>query len=118
MPEPTTTTAAAAWIAAASSVSMALFGVDLHAMVYGLVGSLVALSQAETMPRARAMTFVAGSTIAGAAIGTFSAQYLGLTGKYGIFVGCIAGGYGAPALLRGVLQVVSDKLAKFSGVAK
>ena len=68
MAEPTTSTAAGL-AAAFSGVSLALFGVDYYALLWGFFGSLLALSRAETMTKPRAVFFVTLSTFVGAAIG-------------------------------------------------
>lgn len=81
MPEPTT--AAAASLAATLSAStLALLGVDYHALIWGLAGSLFALSQIDQpsgKPRTRtgAVALVVVSTLAGAALGGALASLIG-----------------------------------------
>ncbi len=74
MPEPTSTTASA-FVAAASAFTLTLLGVEYHALVWALAGSLAALAmapaqqqQATPRTRLRAVAFVVFSTLAGAAI--------------------------------------------------
>ena len=69
MPEPTTT-AAASVAAAASGLTLALLGVDYHSLLYGLIGALIAVGQAQHTSRWRAVLSVVLSTVTGAVLGT------------------------------------------------
>lgn len=99
-----------AWAASATSMSMALLGVEPHALLYGLVGALLAQFAAERMPAWRARFYVVLSTIAGAAIGTAAVNFSGMQGRGALIVGCMVGGFGAPRLLAALLGRLATRL--------
>ena len=112
MIEPTSQ-AAAAIAASISGITLALLGVDHYALVYGLVGSLFALFQAERMGRGKAVLFVLLSTLAGAAMGSSVPLVAGLlTSKplpapalhVLLLVSCIVCGFGVQAILDRLLR--------------
>jgi len=128
MMEPTTTTAAA-WAAALSSVTLAAFGMDYYSLLYGLVGAMMAMHSAEAMPRLRAVLFVVLCTLVGAALGNaaialggmvFGVQALqpGATRAL-LILGCVVGGYGAQAILARLLGRALERVdALANGTAK
>lgn len=110
MAEPATTAASVA--AAASGITMALLGVDYHSLLYGLIGALIAVSQAKHTSRWRAVASVVLSTVAGAVLGTATAEGLGLAGKSALLLGCLVGGAGAQALVLGLVRAAEARVAR------
>lgn len=104
MPEPTATIAGAL-AAGASTVTMALLGVDHYSLVWGLVGALVALYQADTMGRVKSVVFVALSTLIGAAAGTGVQAWFETTSRPLLIVASMTGGFGAQAIITTVLRI-------------
>lgn len=98
------TSQAAAFAASLSAITMALLGVDHLSIIYGLVGALFALYEAERMERRRALVFVVLSTLAGAAMGNGALTVLGTASKGVLLVSCIVCGYGTQALLARLLR--------------
>lgn len=89
--------------ASVSAVTMALLGVDHLSIIYGLVGALFAMFEAERMGRWRAIFYVVLSTVAGAAMGNSLAGLV--TGdRFVLFVGCIVCGFGTHAILSRLLR--------------
>lgn len=111
MPEPTTT-AAASLAAAVGGVTMALLGVDYHSLLYGLIGALIAVSQAQHTSRMRAVASVVLSTFTGAVLGTVVVESLDLAGKASLLLGCIVGGAGAQALVLGLVRVAGSRIER------
>lgn len=99
-----------AWVAALSGITLALFGVDYYSLLYGMVGSMFAVYQAESMPRLRAMVFVVLCTIIGAALGNGALAFFGTSNKPLLLVVCIVGGYGAQALLGRLLKTALGRM--------
>ncbi len=102
--------------ASLSGITLALLGVDHLSIIYGLVGALFALYEAERMERGRALVFVVLSTLAGAAMGNGALSLLGTASKGVLLVSCIVCGYGTQALLarllrRGLNQIDSKPAA-------
>jgi uncharacterized membrane protein len=118
VPEPTALTLSAV-AAALSGAAMALFGVDYYALLYGLVGALLALPHAEAMGRARAVLFVVLSTLAGAAIGTAAALWMQSASKGLLFVCCLGGGIvsqaAASLLLKNLQRLVDAAVKRIGG---
>jgi len=113
MTEPATTAASVA--AAASGITMALLGVDYHSLLYGLIGALIAVSQAQHTSRWRAVASVVLSTVTGAVLGTAAAEVLGLTGKAALLLGCIVGGAGAQALVLALVRAAESRVSRMGG---
>ena len=114
MPEPTTT-AAASVAAAASGLTLALLGVDYHSLLYGLIGALIAVGQAQHTSRWRAVLSVVLSTVTGAVLGTVVVESLGVAGKASLLLGCIVGGAGAQALVLGLVRVAGARIDRMGG---
>ncbi|MFN7725195.1 MAG: hypothetical protein ACK5QH_09010 [Rubrivivax sp.] len=104
------TSQAAAFAASLSAITLALIGVDHLSIIWGLVGALFALYEAERMERRRALLFVVLSTLAGAALGTGALALAGTTSKGLLLVACIVCGYGTQALLARLLQRVQRQI--------
>jgi urea transporter len=111
MAEPATTTAASV-AAAVSGITMALLGVDYHAVLYGFVGALIAVSQSQHTSRWRAVVSVVLSTVTGAVLGTAVVQALGLEGRASLLLGCIVGGAGAQALVLGLVRAAGSRIER------
>lgn len=94
MAEPTSTTAAG-YAAVASGVTLALLGVDYHSMLYGFVGALLAISNSERMPKARAVVYAILSTLTGAVIGNAAVAFFDTTNRSMLIFCCLIGGAGA-----------------------
>ena len=103
MAEPTST-AAASFAAVLGGISLDLLGVPYHAIVWGFVGALVTMSQMATMPRGKAFVFGLLSTLTGAALGSFGADFFGLQSKAALIVGSLVGGAGAFALIGALVN--------------
>lgn len=109
MPEPTTSTAAAL-AAALSTTSLALFGVDYYSLLYGCVGAMMAMTQAEAMTRTRAVIFMALSTLVGAALGNGALALLGSTNRALLIVGCIVCGASAQLIVSRLIQAALSRI--------
>lgn len=114
MAEPTT---AASVAAAASGVTMALLGVDYYSVLYGLIGALIAVGQAQHTSRWRAVASVVLSTITGAVLGTVVVEALSLTGRASLLLGCIVGGAGAQALVLALVKAAGERINRIGGRA-
>lgn len=101
--EPTTVTAGAL-AAAASAVTLALFGVDYYSLLYGFVGAALALSQAEAMGRSRAILYVSLSTLVGAVIGNVFVDWIDHKSRFYLIGSCLVGGIVAQALVAVLIK--------------
>lgn len=90
--------------ASLSAVTLALLGVDYYSVLYGLVGALFALYEAERMTRGRAVFFVVLSTLGGAMLGNGLLAAVGASNKFVLLTGCIVCGFGALAILARLLN--------------
>lgn len=120
MTEPTSTSLSV-FVAAASAATLTLLGVEYHALVWALAGSLAALAMAPAQQQAatprtrlRAVAFVVFSTLAGAAISGGLVVLLG-GGKPVQILLAMATGYGAQAVLEAALRAVLARLEKLGG---
>lgn len=124
-PDPTSASAAA-FSAAASAISMALFGVDYYSLVWGFLGALLALTQAARMERMQAMVYVTLSTFVGAMCGSFVTDYYSLKSRLWLLALCLFFGLvaqaivaavfkAAPGLAAGLIGGVGTKLSKVFG---
>lgn len=111
MLEPTTP-ALTALAASLSGVTLALLGVDYYSLLYGMVGALMALHQAEAMARTKAIIFVVLCTLVGAALGNAALALFGTTSRALLLVGCILGGFGAQAILARLLKSTLGRIDK------
>ncbi|WP_295378345.1 putative holin [uncultured Pseudacidovorax sp.] len=113
MPEPTTTTAASL-AAGASTLAMALLGVEYYALVWGLIGALCAAYHAERMPWPRALIFVGLSTLVGAACGAWANESLGKSTTQ-LAVLSLVCGFGAQAILIQLLRIMLERIERLLG---
>ncbi len=106
MIEPATPITLGAIAAAASAVTLALFGVDYYSLLYGFLGAVTALFHLkEEMGRVRAMVYVSISTLLGAAIGNAAVSYWHTDSRAWLIIGCIGGGLLAQTLAATVLKI-------------
>ncbi len=113
MTEPTTVAAGA--IATASTVTLAILGVDYYSLIWAMVGTLLALYQAERMGRVRSVIYVTLSTLVGAAVGTgtmsfFTSESRGML----IVVSCVSG-FGAQVIVTALLKAGVHRIKKLGG---
>ncbi len=114
MTEPTTSAAALA--AAASGVSLALLGVDVHSLLYAFIGALVAIGQQPSAgSKWRAVASVLLSMLVGAVLGNAAASVSGATGKASILTGCVVGGAGAQVLIVAMVRAAQARIESFGG---
>ncbi|WP_017756862.1 putative holin [Pseudacidovorax intermedius] len=109
-PEPTSNVVACI-AASASTLAMAMPGVDYYALIWGLIGALLALYQAERMGRIRSLVFVALSTLVGAACGTAATEFIGSSRPVLIVLSLIAG-FGAQVLVTTLLRALLSHVGK------
>jgi hypothetical protein len=105
----------AALIAGLSSVLLTLFGVDYYALMWGLVGACLALTQLESMSTRRALIYVALSTLIGAALGTTAVEFFRTTHRAFLITGSLVGGAGAQVLVGALLQLALTRIKKMGG---
>lgn len=94
----------AVFVAAASQVLLALFGVDYYAMLWAFVGSLLALSQVKKMTRSRAIVYVLLSTLVGAALGTGCVVFFEVKARAALLVTSLVGGAGSQLFVTALIQ--------------
>jgi hypothetical protein len=121
MVEPTTTSGIAIWAASLSAASLALFGVDSYALMWGLIGAICARGRAESLSWLRAVFYVALSMLLGAALGTgFQAVVQVVAGSMPsralqamLVAGSCVGGYGSQRLLDALVSGAVKRIHKF-----
>jgi hypothetical protein len=111
----------AAFVAAVSGVTLALLGVDYYALLWALVGAMLALGQASAMPRNRAILYVLLSTLLGAALGQGAVAFAGYDQRALLILASLLGGAGAQllvaALLKAALRLIDAYRANAGGAA-
>lgn len=118
MAEPTTPATVAVFAAGASSVTIALIGVDTISLVWGMVGSLFALLYAEQMTRGRAIVYVILSTLIGAALGTLAQSFAGDTNRPLLIVGSLVGGSASQRLLNALVALIERRISAAGSAGK
>lgn len=115
MPEPTSAVLAA--IAGLSAITLALFGVDYHSLVYALCGAMFSLFLSGQMTWGRAVVYVLLSTIVGAVLGNLAAAYItGKPPKIVLIALCLLCGFMAQAIAQAMQRtapVLADILVKW-----
>jgi len=114
LPEPTTTIAGAI-AAGASTITMALLGVDYYSLIWGMVGALLALYQAEKMGRIRSVIFISLSTLVGAACGTGALSTLQSESRPLLIVFSLVAGFGAQVVVTALLRAGINRIDKLGG---
>ena len=122
MSEPTTF--AAGVIATASTVTLAILGVDYYSLIWAMVGALLALYQAEKMGRIRSVLFVVLSTLIGAALGTVSAVGLQRMAptlftelRPLLIAASLIAGFGAQLIVTALLRASLSRIGRLGGDA-
>jgi hypothetical protein len=105
----------AAIIAGLSSIIMTLFGVEYYALVWGLVGALLALTQIESMPIRQAVLHVTLSTLIGAALGSAGVEFFSATHRVFLIIGSLVGGAGAQILVGEIIKSLLARIKKLGG---
>lgn len=103
----------AAFAAAASGITLAVFGVDYYSLLYGMVGAFIALGQAGQMGRSRAVVYVVLATLVGSAIGNAAVAFFGVSNRAFLILGCVVGGAGSQLLLSALVRAA---LARIDGI--
>jgi hypothetical protein len=114
MPAPTITTADAI-AAGASTITLALLGVDYYSLIWGMVGALLALYQAEKMGRVRSVIFISLSTLVGAACGTGALHTLESTSRPLLIVLSMVAGFGAQVIVTALLRAGLNRIDRLGG---
>lgn len=109
MGEPTTATAAT-FTAAASTVTLAVLGVDYYSLTYGLIGALFAVSHLARMHWARVVGFVMLSTVLGAMLGSAAIEFTGTTSRTMLILACAIGGAGSHGFMAALIKLVQTKI--------
>ncbi|MEI6317406.1 MAG: hypothetical protein WCS09_02750 [Pseudomonadota bacterium] len=99
----------AAWL---SSVSLALFGVDYYAIVWGMGGALVMLAWSEPMGRWRAILTVWASTLTAAALAHTLADMAGGDRKFLIGAAFLLG-LGAQPITQAAVEALAARLRRW-----
>lgn len=104
------------WSAGASAVTMALFGVDHYAMLYGFVGAIMALPVSDQrLGVRRAVLSVVLSTLAGAAIGVAATELFESASRGALFVSAAVGGAGAQSIIAALLRAAIARIERIGG---
>ena len=109
------TTAAGTLASAASTVTLALLGVDYYSLIWGMVGALWALYQAEKMGRVRSVTFITLSTLVGAAIGNVALWAMASTSRPLLIVCSLVAGFGAQVIVQALLRAGLRRIESLGG---
>lgn len=94
----------ATFVAAVSGVTLALLGVDYYALLWALVGAMLALGQAAAMPRGRAIVYVLMSTLIGAALGQGAVAWIGSEQRALLIIASLIGGAGAQLMVGAAIR--------------
>jgi uncharacterized membrane protein YfcA len=94
---------------------MAVFGLDYYSLVYALVGTILLLSSRQKTTRLRALIYVALSTIAGAALGTYLVGHFDAESKPALFVVCMVCGGGAQLVFTTMVDVLNTQIKRMGG---
>ena len=112
--EPTTTTVSVL-AATASTISLALLGVDYYSLVWAMFGAMLAVYQSEKLGRVRAVAFVFLSTLIGAACGTAVLEWAASTSRPLLILASLVAGSGAQLLVKALLQASLRQIGKLGG---
>lgn len=116
MPEPTTTTTVIGALAGGvSTVTLALLGVDYYSLIWSMVGTLLALYQAEKMGRIRSVIFVVLSTLIGAALGSGLMDFSGSTSRRVLIAVSLVSGFGAHLIVTALLRAGINRIERLGG---
>lgn len=118
MTDPTTSAAAAGIAASISGVTLALIGVEWYALLWSFVGALLAMGEAASMGRLRAIVYVALTTLVGAALGHGLVAVLDLHSRAILILFSLAGGAGAQRIVSAAIKAVETRLGKLGEGSK
>ncbi len=116
MNEPTNFAAVLA--ATLSSFSLALFGVDWYALLWGFVGAMYALFNGPDLARLPAIAFVAMSTFAGASIGSMVVLAMAVEHRVVLIFISLVGGVCSQMIINEAAKSVSALIGRFLGSQK
>lgn len=91
-------------------ITLELFGLPYHAVVWGFFGALVSMSQlntVKTMSNGGAFLFCVLSTLVGGALGNFAVEFLALPSRAALILGSLIGGAGAFGFVNLLLSLVT-----------
>ncbi len=115
LPEPTTTGVHAIALGL-SALSMALLGVDYYALIWGMIGALVALFHTDQgMGRVRSVIYVALSTLCGAALGTGLLSSISSESRALLNVASLVAGFGAQKIVTALLKAGLKRIDRIGG---
>jgi hypothetical protein len=106
---------AGALAAAASTITLALLGVDYYSLIWGMVGALLALYQAERMGRVRSVIYITLSTLVGAACGTGAMAAISSGSRPLLIVFSLVAGFGAQVIVTSLLRAGLRRIDKLGG---
>lgn len=115
MPEPTTSTVLAAVAGGISTITLALLGVDYYSLIWSMVGTLLALYQAERMGRLRSVIFVVLSTLIGAALGSGLMDFWGSSSRPVLIAVSLVSGFGAQLIVTALLRAGINRIERLGG---
>lgn len=106
----------ATFVAGVSQTLLTLLGVDYYALMWAFIGSLGALTQAQTMTRSRAIAYVLLSTLVGAAFGSAAFAWLDAKPKILLLLCSTVGGFGWQLIMAALVQAVISRINTVGGV--
>ena len=115
MTEPTTSAAAAGIAASISGVTLALIGVDLHALLWSLVGALFVMGEAPSMGRVRAVFYIVLTMLVGAALAHGLMAVAGVQNPYILNGLAVVFGAGAQRVVSALIKAAESKIGKLGG---
>lgn len=127
MAEPTSSVGAVASVvtlaSGLSAITIALFGVDYYALVWGFIGAMFARGNADTMTRYRAIIYITLASCVGAAIGTgmlalAQTMFVVTSQKPALIFLSMAGGAGSQKLLDAVVSMITNRIQTIGETAK
>jgi fructose-specific phosphotransferase system IIC component len=102
-------------VASISAATMALLGVSYYALIWALVGALLALYQAKGMGRVSAVLFMFLSTLVGAACGTAFVDWVAKDSRPLLILASLVCGSGAHVLVTALLQAGLKRINQLGG---
>jgi hypothetical protein len=83
--------------------------------LWSFVGALLAMGQAASMGRLRAIVYVALTTLVGAALGHGVMAVLDMQNRAILILLSLAGGAGAQRIVSAAVSAIESRLGKFGG---
>lgn len=103
------------FVATASAATLALFGVDYYSLLWGFVGAMWAVMEAEREPWLRAIVLVALSTLLGAAFGSAAQLLVEPPSRGVLIIGALLGGAGAKLIVSTAIRSVVARIGSLGG---